>query len=96
MIYLSTVSIRISDNDDSQGRHSCCHLLPQLFAFFIFFSIIMKGVLSLIFLVLGFGRFYFFIVFFEHFVGEIELVVDGIFPDIVGIKFVLHLFINGL
>ena len=81
---------------NSQSRRRSCCLFPHWLSFLIFSRIVVVWALTFVLLVGSFGGFYFFIVFFEHFIGEVELVIDGIFPDIIRIEFIFHLLVHWL
>jgi hypothetical protein len=51
--------------------------------------------LSLVFVVFLLGGLYLIVVFLEEVVGEVELVVDGIFPGVVLEEFISHLLGDG-
>ena len=69
----------------------------------IFFSIVLVISLTFVALILGLGCLHFLIMLFEHFISEIEFVVDRIFSLKIGIKAAFDLidygfdvFISGL
>lgn len=77
---LSIVDEDIGQADDAKKSSSRPHEFPRRLSFFVFVSIVLISSLSFVAFIVGFWFFYFLVVFFEHFEGKVEFVVDWVFP----------------
>jgi hypothetical protein len=87
------MSVDIAQVDDSDCRYSSQGEFPSFLSLFILTRIV-AFTLSLEFLIICLWLFYFFIVGFEEFIGEVELIIKGVFTLIVFEEFCSHLFGN--